>query len=224
MKKIGLEQIGPRERLVAKGASSLADYELVAIILRTGSREEDVLSVAKKLCQRFNGLFDMQQASIVELQETCGVGLVKAVELKAAQELGQRLHLATQLKLGQVTSSEGLGRLLITELKHCQQEHLMVFYLNNRHEMIKKELLFLGSLTESVAHPREIFSLAVKCHAAKIVLGHNHPSGNLLPSKSDKDFTSRMVTCGDLLGIPVLDHVIVSSEGYYSFKEHGLIK
>lgn len=223
MGKSDLKQIGPRERLVTKGAASLADYELIAILLRTGSRGEDVLAVAKQLCQRFDNLFDMQQATLVELQETHGVGLVKAIEIKAAQELGQRLHLATQLKLGQVTSSEGVGRLLITELKNCQQEHLMVFYLNNRHELIKKKLLFLGSLTESVAHPREIYSLAVKSHAAKIILGHNHPSGNLLPSKSDRQFTERMVACGELLGIPLLDHLIVSSEGYYSFREHKLI-
>lgn len=223
MKDTHLRKVGPRERLLEKGASSLADFELLAILLRTRSAGEDVLVMAKRLYQHFDTLFDLQHASLSELQEIKGVGLIKAIEIKAAQELGQRLVSAHQLKLGQVTSSQSLGELLMLELKNYQQEHLVVIYLNNRHEMIKKEHVFVGSLTESVAHPREIFSLAVKCHAAKIVIGHNHPSGHLAPSKCDEAFTKRMVECGQLLGIPLLDHLIVGSSGYYSFREHGLM-
>ncbi|QIL46909.1 JAB domain-containing protein [Vagococcus coleopterorum] len=216
--------IGPRERLENSGPSALADYELLAIVLRTGYQNSDVLTVSQTVLKEFETLYEFKSASLEELQQIKGIGLVKAIEIKAAQELGKRLESASQIKLGEVVSSENLGQMICAELKDFQQEHLMVVYLNNHHEMIKKEVVFIGSLTESVAHPREIFNLAVKCSAAKIVLAHNHPSGNLTPSKNDLAFTARLKSCGELMGIELLDHFIVSSQGYLSFREKSLLK
>lgn len=214
----------PRERLILNGAGALADYELLAIVLRIGSNGKHVLTVAQNLYAAFGTLFELKDASLEELQEIKGIGQVKALEIKAVIELGRRLVEAEQVKFGQVCSSQGLGELLTSDLKDQQQEHLVVVYLNNRHEIIKKRVVFIGSLTESVAHPREIFNLGIKCRAAKLVIAHNHPSGNLEPSNSDLKFTKRMEECGELIGIPLLDHFIVSSNGYFSFREQGILK
>lgn len=210
--------------MVIKGPAALADYELLAIVLRTGSNDDNVLQLAQKLCNQFESLFELKKASLEELQEIKGIGQVKSIEIKASLELGRRLVAASQIKLGEVASSEELGKQLCADLKDHQQECLLVIFLNNKHEMIKKSIVFIGTLTESIAHPREIFSLAVKCHAAKIILAHNHPSGNLEPSKSDLSFTERVKECGFLVGIPLLDHFIVSHNGYFSFKEHNILK
>ena len=134
-------------------------------------------------------------------------------------ELGHRIAQANQIKLGQIFSSVELGERLIQEMKDLQQEHLVALYLNMKNEIIKKETIFIGSLNQAVAHPREIFKGAVRCSAARVILSHNHPSGDPIPSMNDLNFTKRVVECGELMGIDVLDHIIVGHDCYYSLKE-----
>lgn len=213
----------PRERLIHYGEGALSDQELLAIILRTGFKEKNVMHLSLQFLNHFGSLYELKVASLEELQEIKGVGLVKAVEIKAVIELGMRLAKANQVKLGRVTSSMEIGQMMIEELKDLRQEHLMALYLNTKNEMIKKETLFIGSLNQSIAHPREIFRSAVKYSAARIILVHNHPSGDTYPSKNDIEFTKRVVECGELMGIELLDHLIIGHQSYCSLKELHVI-
>lgn len=213
----------PRERLLAYGEKSLSDQELVAIILRTGSREKNVLHLAGYLLSYFETLYDFKQATIEELCAIKGIGTVKAVELKAMIELGNRISIAKQAKHGKVISSQSIGEMMISEMGDIQQERLVAVYLNTKHEIIRKETIFIGSLNQSIAHPREIFRGAVRVSAAKLILTHNHPSGDTSPSSNDISFTERMQECGEMMGIELLDHIIVGHSSYYSLKEGGLM-
>ena len=133
---------------------------------------------------------------------------------------GTRLANASQLKSGTITSTQAAGALLKKEMRDLQQEHVVALYLNTKNEIIKKKTIFIGSLNSSVAHPREIFREAVRYSAARIIIAHNHPSGNPEPSEADLVFTRRMVECGEMMGIDLLDHFIIGSEKYLSLKEY----
>ncbi|AQP54393.1 hypothetical protein CBF34_01930 [Vagococcus penaei] len=213
----------PRERLLNYGVSALSHQELLAIILRTGAKNKDVLELSKDVLTHFGTLYDLKTASIEELMSIRGIGQVKALELLATIEFGLRLSLSSEVKLGQIVSSYDLAQQLIIEMKDLRQEKLMALYLNTKNELIRKETIFIGSINQSVAHPREIFRIAVKVAAARMIIVHNHPSGNPEPSKQDEAFTSRLVKCGLMLGIEVLDHLVIGSDGYVSFKETNRI-
>lgn len=216
------EIVRPRERLLQHGEKHLSEHELLAILLRTGTKEKNVLDLSHDLLTYFDTLFELKQATIEELQQIKGIGKIKAVELKAAIELGIRIATANQVKLGKVLSSTAIGNQLIQEMKDLQQEHLVAIYLNMKNEIIKRKTVFIGSLNQAVAHPREIFKSAVKYSAARILIAHNHPSGIPKPSDNDIAFTERMVECGNLMGIEVLDHIIVGANGYVSLREEGI--
>jgi DNA repair protein RadC len=212
----------PRERLLLHGPKVLSNQELLAILLRTGTKEKHVMLLAAEILNVFPNLFHLKQATMPELTKISGVGLQKALLLSAAMELGARMQQASLPKLGKIQSSFGIAQLLIEELKDYRQEHLIAIYLNSKNEVIEKQTIFIGSLNQSIAHPREIFRLAVKVSAARLIIAHNHPSGNVQPSSNDLAFTKRVVHCGELIGIEVLDHIIVSAEGYFSLREEGL--
>lgn len=213
----------PRERLEKYGAKALATHELLAILLRTGPRESNVVQLALGLLMEFEDLYALKMATLEELNAVKGIGKVKAIEIKACIELGLRIAQATQLKDGTITSTKEAGTLLMVEMRDLQQEHVVALYLNTKNEIIKKKTIFIGSLNSSVAHPREIFREAVRFSAARIILGHNHPSGNPDPSEADLVFTKRMVECGDMMGIELLDHFIIGNKTYLSLKEYGVI-
>ncbi|WP_084013248.1 DNA repair protein RadC [Enterococcus sp. DIV0840] len=211
----------PRERLEVVGEKALSNQELLAILLRTGSKNTNVMEVASKFLNYFNHLYELKNATLTEMMETKGIGRIKAIELRAAIEFGYRIQQSTQLKLGKVSSSYQIAQNLIYELQDFQQEHLVCLYLNTKNEVIKQETVFKGSLNQSVAHPREIFRSAVKCSAARLILAHNHPSGNPTPSESDIHFTQRMQECGKMMGIEVLDHIIIGEQVYISMREEN---
>ena len=216
-------QSRPRERLEHYGEKALANHELLAILLRTGTKGNNAVSVAMQILNSFDDLYYLKTASIEELIRIPGIGKTKAIELKAAIELGMRIGSATQIKVGQITSSRQAGELLSAEMKGLQQEHVIVLFLNTKNKIIKKETIFIGGLNSSVAHPREIFKGAVRYSAARLIVSHNHPSGNPDPSEADLSFTRRMVECGELMGIELLDHVIIGETGFISLKEYGAI-
>lgn len=213
----------PRERLLLAGVKALSDKELLAIVLRTGSATDNVLMLSERCLTQFTGLWGLKQAAIEELKEIKGIGEAKAIEIKAVCELGCRMQAAALPKLGKISSSFGVAQQMIHELKDFQQEHLVALYLNTKNEVIHKETIFIGSLNQSIAHPREIFQRAVKVAAAKLIAVHNHPSGNPDPSRNDLELTKRLQGCGELLGIELLDHLIIGQDTYISLREEGYL-
>lgn len=213
----------PRERLEHFGVKSLADHELLAILLRTGTKGNNVIGLAIEVLKVVEGINRLKQVSLQELMQIPGIGKVKATEILAAVEFGRRISKSTQLKEGTVSSSEWVGQYLQEELSNLNQENVMALYLNTKNEIIKKDIVFIGSLNSSVAHPREIFNRAISYSAARIIIAHNHPSGNIEPSEADLSFTNRMVEAGELIGIELLDHFIIGENCYLSLREEGYI-
>lgn len=211
----------PRERLEEVGEKALSTQELLAILLRTGTKNTHVMSVASAFLTHFQQLHELKTATLTEMMAIKGIGRIKAIELRAAIELGYRIHQSTQMKLGKVSSSYQLAQILMNDMQDFIQEHLVCLYLNTKNEVIKQETIFIGSLNQSIAHPREIFRSAVKYSAARLVIAHNHPSGNPTPSENDIYFTRRMIKCGEMMGIDVLDHIIVGQQVYTSMREEN---
>lgn len=217
------QQSRPRERMAEYGPEALANHELLAILLRTGTKDHNVLQLSMQVFSYFDDLYMFKNASLEELLSIPGIGKAKAFELLASIELGKRLAKTTILKEGVVTSSEYVGKLLMEELKGLQQELVVGLFLNTKNEIIKKETIFKGSLNTSVAHPREIFKSAIKYSSARIIIAHNHPSGNPEPSEADLQFTERMSEVGKIVGIELLDHFIIGEDRYISLKEQGVL-
>lgn len=213
----------PRERMMEYGPKALADHELLAIILRTGTREKNVLSLAFDVLNEVGNLYNFRHVSLQELMEIPGIGKIKAIEILAAIEFGSRIARSPQVKEGTVMSSSWVGEYLTKEMAGLTQEHVVALYLNTKNEIIKNETIFVGSLNTSVAHPREIFKGAVRYSAARIILAHNHPSGNTEPSEADFSFTRRVVDAGEMMGIEIIDHFIIGENSYLSLREQGLL-
>lgn len=213
----------PRERMEKLGPKALADHELLAIILRTGTKDKNVVNLAMEVLREVEDLHMLRQTSVQELMKIPGIGRIKAIEIMAATELGHRIAVAPQLKEGTVASSSWVGNYLTKELSNLTQENVVALYLNTKNEIVKKETIFIGSLNSSVAHPREIFKGAIRYSAARIIVAHNHPSGNTEPSEADYSFTRRMVDAGEMMGIEVLDHFIIGENKYLSLREEGLM-
>ncbi|WP_195639906.1 RadC family protein [Enterococcus durans] len=214
----------PRERMLIYGEKSLTDQELLAILLRTGQHPFNVLEVAGYLLKAFGGLALLRQATLSELEKVRGIGQVKALEIKALIELGTRLHAEQVQVKPKIHASVELAKQLILEMKDYQQEHLVCIYLDTKNQVILKKTLFIGSLNQTIAHPREIFHYAVRYSAARLILVHNHPSGNIIPSKQDVQFTRRVQRCGEMMGIDVLDHLIIGQKQYFSLREEGILE
>ncbi|MFC6171780.1 RadC family protein [Loigolactobacillus jiayinensis] len=215
------EPLQPREQLLYAGATSLTDQQLLAVLLRTGTKQLPVMAVAQQVLQAYPQMATLTQAKTSELQKINGIGQTKAIELQAALELGRRCQLAAQIRFGTIASSQQIGELMIKRFAGCRQEHLIAVYLDTKNQIIKEQELFRGTLNASVAHPREIFAYGLQVTAARFILVHNHPSGQTEPSNYDLKFTQRVANCGELMGIECLDHLIVGNQQYSSLKERG---
>ena len=212
----------PRERLVKNGSSALSSAELIAIILRTGSGGENVLRLAERLVAEFDGLAGIARASVIELTRVHGIGPAKAVEIKAALELGRRL-LATAPELQpQINSPADAANLLMSEMAFLEQEHLRVITLDTRNRVLNIQTVYIGSLNTSVVRIGELFRSAIKDNAAALIVAHNHPSGDPTPSPEDTQVTKQLVEAGKLLNIQVLDHLVIGRNRFVSLKERGL--
>jgi DNA repair protein RadC len=214
----------PRERFLEYGSESLSNAELLAIILRTGSQKQSVLTLSKKVLQKTDGLQNLNDISVNELVEIPGIGNSKAIQILASVELGRRIAQSslTDIKENPVlTNPEDSFKLLGISMKHLKQENFVVLFLDVRQKLICKETIFIGSLDMAIVHPREIFRRAIKHLATFIICVHNHPSGDLTPSSSDLLFTKQLAEAGEMMNIPMLDHVIIGGDDYVSLKALG---
>lgn len=213
------EEERPRERLKMVGASNLTDKELLAIILKTGTKNYNVNDIALEILKKYS-LQDLVEITISELMKIKGVGEVKALELVSAIELGKRIYIKQKSNLKKLTNPKDIWEYTKYLFFNQKQELFYCLYFNNQQELIERKLLFMGTINKSIAHPREVFKEAYRLSASSIICLHNHPSGNLTPSDEDIRFTESLVNIGSLQGIPVLDHIIVNEDSYYSFYDH----
>lgn len=211
----------PRERLIRQGASSLSNQELIAILLRTGTKEESVLHLANRVLSFFDQIQELKNATIEEMMSVKGIGQAKAVQLLAAVELGRRLSQKHPDKRYAIRSPQDAASLLMADMSSLKQENFVALFLNVKNQVIHQQTIFIGSLNASIVHPREIFREAVKRSAASIICAHNHPSGNPNPSPEDIEVTQRLTEAGKIMGIEMLDHVIIGDHQFVSLKELG---
>ena len=209
----------PRERLAKEGVEPLSNQELLAILLRTGTRQANVFEIAQKVLNSLTSLTDLKKMTLQELQSLSGIGRIKAIELQAVIELGHRIHKHETLEMESILSSQKLAKKMQQELGDKKQEHLVALYLNTQNQIIHQQTIFIGSATRSIAEPREILHYAIKHMATSLILVHNHPSGAVAPSRNDNQVTKLVKEACDLMGIVLLDHLIVSHSSYFSYRE-----
>lgn len=212
----------PREKMLGKGASTLSNAELLAILLRTGTKNLPVHRLAEQLLVKYD-LTGLGSISPQELSKTAGIGLVKAVTVVAGIELGRRLSFKEPGERPVIKSPKDAACLMMGELRYQTKEHFMALLLSTKNHVIARAIISVGSLNASIVHPRELFREAIINSAAAIILIHNHPSGDPAPSQEDIALTKQLVEAGNLLNITVLDHVIIGDGKYVSFKEKGII-
>ena len=217
----------PREKLAARGANALTDAELIAILLRTGVEGANAVEVARQLLEEHGSLGKLSRCSVKELARIKGVGSAKAAQLAAAFGLGQRLA-RENFTARKIETPEQVYELLGPEMRALHKESLRVILLDTRYHFIRAEEVSLGSVNESIAHPRDVFRPALIYSAYAVIVVHNHPSGDPSPSQADHSLTRRLREAAELLQIKLLDHVIIGApaEGrlpYFSFKEMGVL-
>jgi len=202
----------PREKLEKYGPSKLKDWELLAILLRTGTKDLDVAKLSQKILRDFKDK-KILEASIDDLQNIHGLGLAKACEIVACFELGKRKLKGkkTNILLTPKDVWEAMA-----DIRSSKKEHFVVFYLNARNQEIEREIISIGTVNASLVHPREVFEGAIKNNATSIILAHNHPSGDTEPSQDDIEITKKLVHAGKILDIRVVDHVVITSEEFLS--------
>jgi len=217
----------PREKLLGRGAAALTDSELIAILLRTGLPGANAVEVARQLLEQYGSLSGLSRCSVKEIASIPGIGPAKAIQLVAAFGLGQRLA-NERLSRRKLDSPELVHDLVAAEMRTLHKESLRVILLDTRYHLLRMEEISLGSVNESIAHPRDVFRPAVISSAYAVIVVHNHPSGDPSPSQSDHSLTRRLAEAAELLQIKLLDHIIIGapSEGrlpYFSFKEAGVL-
>jgi len=217
----------PREKLAAHGAAALTDPELIAILLRTGIPGANAIEIARRLLNDHGSLSGLSRCTVHDLAPVAGVGFAKATQLVAAFGLGQRLA-EERLSRKKIDSPELVVELVGTEMRQLHKESLRVILLDTRYNLIRVEDVSVGSVNESIAHPRDVFRPAVVSSAYAVIVVHNHPSGDPSPSQTDHSLTRRLAEAAELLQIKLLDHVIIgapsaTNPGYFSFKEAGVL-
>ena len=214
----------PRERLVKEGAEALTNTELLMILLRTGSKEQSVLEMAKDILDLTQGTKHLNEVSVNELREIRGIGLSKAVQILASIELGKRVSqelIVKESKLRKIKTPADCFKLLGNEVKYLDQESFVVLSLDVKSKLIAKDTISHGLLDSTLVHPREVFRIAVKRMAASVMCVHNHPSGDVTPSLEDIMITKQLAEASIMMGIPLVDHVIIGGNNYSSMKAYG---
>lgn len=210
----------PREKLIEFGVSSLSDCELLSIILKSGTKNKSVIELAEDILKELNGIGKIKDCDINWLMNIKGVGKAKACEVIATIELGKRLYLKKEISLNKIKNSKDVYENMKYLLVDKKQEYFYCIYLNNKNCIIERKLLFMGTINKSIVHPREIFKHAYLSSASSIICVHNHPSGDIIPSKEDINLTKALLEISRIQAIPILDHIIIGNDGYYSMQEN----
>jgi DNA repair protein RadC len=214
----------PVQKCIAgEDISNLSDVELLAVIIGTGGKNSDVMELSSALIKKHNGLRGIRNSGIREIAVNSGIGLKKAVKIKTAFELGKRVLGSIDANYT-LSSPEAVWRYLLPEVAGLTREQFRVLVMNNKNILIKKSVVSIGTISEAIVHPREVFKEAIRESGSSIIVAHNHPSGEVNPSKEDISTTKRLSEAGRLIGIPLLDHVIVCDSSYYSMKENGYLE
>lgn len=216
----------PYEKLERLGARAMSDAELLSVIIRSGTKQESALQLGQRIMSLAGerGLMMLQEHSLEELMEIQGIGRVKALQIKASLELGNRtIDRARNTPRRQIKTPEDARLMLEEQLRSCPREELHMIMLDIRNRVIRTIRLSEGGLSSAVIQPRDLFREAVKANAASIILVHNHPSGDPSPSQDDIDSSLRLMEMGGLMGIRVIDHLVISLSGYISMKQEGMI-
>lgn len=217
------EELLPRERLCQLGPEALSNSEILAILLRTGLKGENVLTLAERILADVGGLSGLGRLTVHELAQIHGLGKAKSAELKAAIELGRRSVSVDPMSRPTVNSPQDVAHIVMEEMRYLDREHFRVVSLSTKNHVLGISPISIGSLNSSLVHPRECFKEAIRRNSNAIILLHNHPSGDPTPSKEDIEVTRRLVDGGKILGIEVLDHVVIGDNRYVSLKERGII-
>ena len=212
----------PRERLIKYGVGSLSNEELLSIILSTGYKSRSCKEVSIDILKYFESITNMKNASINNLSKIKGVGVSKACNILASIELGKRVF-NDNSNSTKILSTEDVYNYIKGDIEGNKQEHFYAIYLDNKNKVLEKRLLFIGTINKSVVHPREVFKYAYLSSATSIIVVHNHPSGEVSPSKEDIEITKALVELGNINKIPIIDHVIVGASNYYSFNEELML-
>jgi DNA repair protein RadC len=214
----------PREKLERLGVAALGDNELLALVLGSGSRDTDSLAIANRLLTDLGGLYGLPRAGLGELRAVAGVGRSRAAQILAAVELGRRTLVRTGQDRLRLKSPRELAAYLIPQYGSQPVEQFGIVMLDTKQRVIRIKVLSSGSLDTTVVHPREVFREAASASAASIVLFHNHPSGDPMPSTDDLLLTARMVHAGSIMGIDVVDHLVLADRRYFSMVESGKLQ
>lgn len=217
------KQERPRERLQRFGPEALSAQELLALVIGRGTPGKSVVNIAQELLVKFGNIKAISEATIEELSKIKGIGLAKAAQIKASFELGKRQDLEIELDDLDIKKPQDVVKAIRARIQDKAKEHFKLILLNTRNKIIGISTVSIGTLNTSLVHPREIFKEAIIHNAASVVLAHNHPSGDTEPSENDLTITKRLAEAGKILGIEVLDHIIVTKAGFFSFKEKGLL-
>lgn len=213
----------PREKAKTHGLSSLSDVELLALIIRSGSKGASVFNIASSLLQKSQGMEGLPKLSLSQCMSIVGIKEAKALELLAVFEVVKRVQRNQVMEVSVVDHPSVLIEWLTSEMMDKTQEHFLVVYLNVQNQVVSYRTLFIGTLDRSIVHPREVFKEAVNNSASKIIVVHNHPSGSLKPSQQDIDVTNLLMEAGKMMGIPLLDHLIITNHGYVSLRQKLLV-
>ena len=212
----------PIERLVNNGVNTLSDTELLTILLKTGTKAKSAKNLAEEILKQTGNIYKLKNINIEELYKIKGIGITKAANILAAIELGNGVNSNNYTINGiKINSSSLVFEYYKNKIGDKLQEYFYCLYLNTAKKVIKDKLLFIGTVNNSNVHPREIFKEAYITSASSIICVHNHPAGTVLPSREDQLLTKKLVDIGNLLGIPIIDHVIITQNNYYSFFENN---
>lgn len=214
----------PREKVLLKGVSVLSDAELLAILISSGTKEKSALDLAREILElAHNNLHELGRLGVLELQKTKGIGEARAITIAAALELGRRRQMGEALQRTSVTQSADAAEIAIPLMRDLSHEVFCVFYLNQSNKIIRHEIISSGGLTGTVADIRIMLKNAVLQNANKLIIAHNHPSGNLQPSHADKELTRKLKEAAEYMDIKLLDHLIIAGTNYLSMADEGMI-
>ena len=214
----------PREKALQHGIAALSNRELLALVLRSGTRSMSALELADEVMKKWNTMGDLGRGNMQELMGLSGIKEAKAISLSAAFELGRRIAFDDVLHAPGIHHPRDILEWINQQIGYEQQEHFLVLFLNQKNQLIASRVMFVGTLTNASVHPREIFKEAMQLGCAKILCVHNHPSGDPQPSSADISLTKSIEECGVMTAIPLIDHIIVSRNTYFSFAQKGMLQ